>query len=144
MKPGYFVFCVCLSFVVLTYLAFEVMVFRLACRLARVSVPSPARTLGLTFAILFAAFLAEGLLAALVERAYTLGGFPLWEAGLVGFFLGLPVHMLLASAIHAKMTGNSIGEALGVWFVEKSMKLALVTVAAGMVGLAVLVQRVNG
>lgn len=144
MRPGVFLFLVCLAFVVLVYLAFEVLVFRLACRLARVPPPTAARTIGFTFAVLAVAYLAEAVLAAAVVWAYTRGGFPLWEAGLVGFFLGLPVHMLLASVIHTKMMGVSLGEALGVWFVEKSMKLGLVAVAAGLVGVAVLAQRVAG
>jgi hypothetical protein len=144
MKPEFFLVLVCTAFAVLVYLAFEVMVFRFACRLARVAEPSPARTIGLTFAILVAAFVAEGALAGVLMVAFTRGGFPLWEAELVGFFLGLPVHMVLASVLHAKVLGATIGEALSVWFVEKSMKLALAAVGAGGVGLILLVQRVGG
>ena len=143
MKPFVLVFLLCVAFLVVTYLLFEVLVFRLACRLARVPPPTAGRTVGLTFVVVAVAFVVEGILAAAVERAYSFGGFPLWEAGLVGFFLGLPVHMLLASAIHAKMLGVTMGEALGVWFVEKSMKLAMVALAAGLFGALVLLQRVN-
>ena len=144
MNPQFVTFLLCGAFVLVVYLAFEVLVFRLACRLARVDQPTAGRTLGMTFAVMLAVFVAEGLLAAAVERAYTVGGFPLWEAGLVGFFLGLPVHMALASVIHSKMMGVRLTDAVGVWFVEKSMKLGLMGMAAGMVGVVILVQRVGG
>ncbi len=144
MKPEFVFFLVCGAFVLVVYLAFEVLVFRLACRLARVDQPTAGRTIVLTFAILIADVVAGGVLGGLVERAHAAGGFPLWEAGLVGFFLGLPVHMALASVIHAKMMGVRLSDAVGVWFVEKSMKLGLMGVVAGMIGVVLLVQRVGG
>lgn len=143
MNPQFVFYLFCFGFATLVYLAFEVLVFRLACRIARVEQPSPGRTIGMTFAVVLVAFVAEGVLATIVKQAYTLGGFPLWEAGLVGFFLGLPVHMLLASFIHAKMMRVTLGEAVGVWFVEKSMKLGLTAVAAGLFGVVLLAQRMN-
>jgi hypothetical protein len=144
MKPEFVLYLFCFAFVAVVYLAFEVLVFRLACRLARVGQPTTGRTIAMTFAVVLAVFVAEGILATAVERAYTLGGFPLWEAGLVGFFLGLPVHMALASVIHAKMMRVTMGEAVGVWFVEKSMKLGLMAVVAGLFGVLLLVQRMTG
>lgn len=144
MKPQFFFFLICFAFAALVYLAFEVLVFRLACRIARATQPTPAKTIGMTFAVVLAVFVAESVLAAAVERAYALGGFPLWETVLVGFFLGLPVHMALASIIHAKMMRVTLGEALGVWFVEKSMKLGLMAVAAGVIGVIVFAQRWAG
>jgi hypothetical protein len=126
----------------MVYLSFEVLVFRFACRLARVPQPTPARTIGMTIAILISAIVAEGVLNGLIVQAYKQARFPLWEAGLVGFFLGLPVHMALASVLHAKIIGATISEALSVWFVEKSLKLGLAAVAFGGIGLVLLIQRV--
>jgi hypothetical protein len=144
MKPQFFLFLLCFVFFALVYLAFEVLVFRLACRIARANQPTAGRTIAMTFAVVLTVFIAEGVLAAVVKQAYTFGGFPLWEAGLVGFFLGLPVHMALASVIHAKMMSVTLGEAVGVWFVEKSMKLSFMVVGAGLVGVFIFAQRWNG
>jgi hypothetical protein len=115
----------CAAFFVTVYLIAEVLLLRLACRIARVNPRTVFRSVGLVLASLFVGAIAEGALGWGVERAYSAGGFPLWEAGLVGFFLGLPVHMLLISGLHSKMMRVTYAEGLSVWFVDKAMKLAI-------------------
>jgi hypothetical protein len=131
----------CVAFFVVVYLVAEVLLLRLACRIARVHPRTVFRSVGLVLASLFVGALAEGLLGWGVERAYTLGGFPIWEAGLVGFFLGLPVHMLLISALHAKMMRVTFTEGLSVWFVDKAMKLAIGGAGLGLLVALLAVQR---
>ena len=125
MNPQHVLFAACAAFFVAVYLTAEVLLLRLACRIARVNPRTVFKSVGLVLASLFVGAVAEGALGWGVERAYSAGGFPIWEAGLVGFFLGLPVHMLLISFLHAKMMRVTFGEAMSVWFVDKAMKLAI-------------------
>jgi hypothetical protein len=127
MNPQHLIAAGCIAFVVMIYLMAEVLLLRLACKIARVNPRTVFASIGLVLASLFVGALAEGALGWGVERAYSLGGFrdKLWEAGLVGFFVGLPLHMLLISFLHAKMMRVTFGEGLSVWFVDKAMKLAI-------------------
>jgi hypothetical protein len=127
MNPQALIAVACVAFVVVVYLVAEVLLLRLACKITRVNPRTVFRSIGLVLASLFVGALAEGALGWGVERAYSLGGFrdKIWEAGLVGFFVGLPLHMLLISFLHAKMMRVTFGEGLSVWFVDKAMKLAI-------------------
>ncbi|MCU0703953.1 MAG: hypothetical protein MUF18_08260 [Fimbriiglobus sp.] len=132
MNPDHLLILLCAAFFVFVYLTAEVLLLRLACRIARVNPRTVFRSVGLVLASLFVGALAEGMLGWGIERAYTLGGFPIWEAGLVGFFVGLPVHMVLIAFLHAKMMRVTFGEGMAVWFVDKAMKLAIGGVALGL------------
>ena len=134
-------FLACAAFVLATYFSFEVMVFRWSCRLAKVPQPGILRSIAIVISVLFAVSVAEGALGSIVTEAFDLGGYPLWEAGFVAFFLGLPVHMAVCSAIHARMLKRPLSEGLSVWLVEKSIKLGLISVGLGIVALLILASR---
>ena len=142
--PQLLLFLACGAFVFLAYFVFEVLLFRYSCRLAKVPRPGFLRSVAIVVVVLFAVSLAEGALGGLVREAYVFGGYPLWEAGFVAFFLGLPVHMAVCSALHAKMLGRPLSEGLSVWLVEKSIKLGLISIGAGIFALLILVNKANG
>ena len=141
MKPQVVLIVACGLFVVLAYFAFEVMLFRLSCALARLPRPSVPRSVGIVFAVAFAVSVAEGLLGVGVTRAYQAGGYPLWEAGLVGFLLGLPLHMLVCAYIHSRMTGIRLDDGIAVWKIEKSIKFGVLLVGGAVVGIVFLLSR---
>jgi hypothetical protein len=120
------------------YFLFEVSMFRFSCRVAKVRLPAPLRVLSVVFVSIVIGLVTASVLAGLIERVYTLGGFPIWEASLVGVFVELPVHMVLVSAMHARMTGIGFRDALSVWFVEKLIKLVMLTAFGGVLVLAAL------
>ena len=130
-------FLACAAFVLITYFLFEIMLFRFSCKLAKVPRPSLFRSASIVIVVIFAVTVAEGALGSMIREAYVLGGYPLWEAGFVAFFLGLPVHMAVCSALHAKMLGRPLSEGLSVWLVEKSIKLGLISVGAGIFALLI-------
>ena len=144
MKGPILLYLVCGAFVFLAYFVFEVLLFRYSCRLAKVPRPGVLRSVAIVVVVLFAVSLAEGALGGLVREAYVFGGYPLWEAGFVAFFLGLPVHMAVCSALHAKMLGRPLSEGLSVWLVEKSIKLGLISIGAGIFALLILANKANG
>jgi len=143
VNPGVklLLFLVCGGVALLFYFAFEVLIFRLSCRLTGAPRPTLGRSIGIVLVVLVAVSAVEGLISSGIVEAYIAGGYPLWEAGLVAFFVGLPIHMLVASAIHAKMMGMSFIEGFAVWFVEKAIKLGLIAFGAGTIALVLLLSR---
>jgi len=132
--PGQIVFVfVCLATILFVVLGFELFIFRLACLLCKVPQPGFIRSMGMVAVLLIVPAIVDAAVGTGLIEAYKAGGYPLWEAGLVQFFLALPIHMVICSAIHAKMMNLRIGEGLTVWFVEKLLKLVLVMLLAGVV-----------
>ena len=129
----------CLAFVIVGYFAFEVLLFRLSCSLAQLPRPTVPKSVGVVFGVLFAEILAQGALGGIVTEAYIAGGYPLWEAGLVAFFLALPVHMVVCAAIHARLVGIRFSDGIAVWKIEKSIKFAITVVGGSIVGLILLI-----
>jgi hypothetical protein len=134
----------CLGAMLFALLLFEIGMFRLACRLCHVPQPGYARTVGIVMLLLAAPTVADGILAAVLAEAYTAGGYPLWEAGIVEVFVALPVHMVLCSAIHARMMNIRVAEGLTVWFVEKVLKLSLLLAGGVLLAVLLLAKAANG
>ncbi len=122
----------------IAYFFFEVSMFRFSCRVAKVALPAPLRVLSVVFVSIVIGLVTASVLAGMIERIYTLGGFPIWEVSLVGVFVELPVHMLLVSAMHSRMTGIGYRDALAVWFVEKLIKLIMLAVMVAFILLGAL------
>ena len=62
MNPQHLIAAACIAFVVLVYLVAEVLLLRLACKIARVNPRTVFRSIGLVLASLFVGALAEGAL----------------------------------------------------------------------------------
>lgn len=139
MQPGQVlgVLC-CLGTVLLVAFGFEVAVFRVSCALCRVPQAGLARTVGIVSVMLVVPAVVDAIFGGMLYEVYRLVGFPLWEAGLVQFFLALPVHMAICAAIHAKMMDIRVGQGLAVWLVEKLLKLVLLVAAGGVIALLLL------
>lgn len=139
MKPAQVILVLaCLSFVVFAYFAFEVMLFRLSCGLARLPRPSVPRAVGIVCAVAVAVAAAEGVLGFAVTQAYIAGNYPLWEAGLVAFLVGLPVHMAVCAAVHSWLMDIRFTDGIAVWKIEKGIKAAVLAVGGAIAGLVFL------
>jgi hypothetical protein len=128
----------CLGLVLFAVLAFEVAVFRVSCALCKVPRPGFAKTAGLVLLLLGVPAVVDAVFGGVLVEVYRATNYPLWEAGLVQFFLALPVHMAICSSIHAKTVGIRVGQGLAVWLVEKLLKLALLLAVVGVIALLVL------
>ncbi len=122
----------CLSGFLMGWLLFEILLFRVSCALCGVPLPSMLRSVGIVLMLLVAPMFLDAILFAILTEAYAASKYPLWEAEIVLFFLALPVHLVLCSAVHARMMQVRVRECFGVWFVEKSIKFALVLPIAGL------------
>lgn len=139
MQPGQVIgLLCCLGTVLVLVFGFEVAVFRVACALCRVPQPALARTIGIVSVLLVVPAVVDAIFGGMLYELYRVVGFPLWEAGLVQFFLALPVHMAICSAIHAKMMDLRVAQGLGVWLVEKLLKLSLLVAVVGVIAILIL------
>jgi len=129
------VLLVCLGFVLLVVLAFEVLIFRAACSLCKIPQPGFLRTIGLVVLLLAVPAGVDAFFSGVLYEVYQTAKYPLWEAGVVQFFLALPVHMTICSAIHAKVVRIPMSQGLSVWLVEKLLKLAIITLIVGFIAL---------
>lgn len=134
----------CLGTLATVVVAFEVGVFRLACALCRVPMPPHGRTLGLVMTLLVVPAIVDAVFSGLLYEVYKAMRAPLWEAGVVQFFLALPAHMAICSLLHARFMSLPLADGLAVWLVEKLIKLGLVSIAVTVVGAIVLVGKLVG
>jgi hypothetical protein len=131
------VFC-CAGFFLFTILAVAVALFQIACVMSRVPKPGFLRAswvVGVTFLVWS---VAEGVVAGSVHAVYENLNYPLWEAGLVTFFLGLPVDLIISSGVHAGLLRMRFGKAVEVWFAHRMILLTIVMALAGVAAVAIL------
>lgn len=126
-----FLALLCVAMVLLGILAVAVLIFQIACSMARAPRPSFPRAASVLMTTFFIWSLAEGALAATVHAIYVRLQYPPWEAGLVTFFLGLPVDLVITSGIHAALLRLSFGKAVEVWFAHRLILLTLAMALAG-------------
>ena len=131
----------CLGVALVLFLVFEIAIFRLACGLSGVPRPATGHSFLVVGILLIAPGIIDGFGYAILHAIYRASRYPLWEADVVQFFLAVPFHMAICSFIHSKLMRVPVGDALGVWFVEKLLKLGVISLAAGLVGIALLVGR---
>lgn len=128
----------CVGVVLVAILGAAVLLFQLACAMARVPRPGLFRAawvIGVTFLVWS---VAEGVLAGTVHIVYENLNYPMWEAGLVTFFLGLPVDLVISSGVHAGLLRMRFGKAVEVWFAHRLIMLTIVMAVAGVAAVAVL------
>jgi len=113
----------------------EVMIFRVSCTIAGVPRPGVGRSIGVILLSMFTLSITSTLLGGAVWWVHQAANFPLWEAGLVAFFIGLPVSMLVNGIIHAKMTEMRLSDGMAVWFVEKLIVAILIGLTLGLLAL---------
>ena len=131
------VFC-CVCVMLAAFLVFEVGLFRFSCILCDVPRPGVMKSVGIVLLLLIVPAITDGFQTAVLIEVYRSTDYPLWEAGVVDFLLALPVHMVICSALHARTMRIRVREGLAVWFVEKIVKLAMLSAIAGVVALLVL------
>ena len=132
------VLLLCVGVILFLALSFEVAVFRISCALCKVPQPGFLRTCGIVFLLLTVPAVVDGIFGGILIEVYQATRYPLWEAGLVQFFLALPIHMAICSIIHARTVGIRMGQGLSVWLVEKLIKLSVLLALVGIVALMIL------
>ena len=111
-------------------------VFRQSCVLCGLPRPSVATAAGVLLLIRVGTTVSEAVLNAVVQQSCQAAGLPRWEAGIIVFFLLLPVDLLISAALHSALMNIKFGKGIEVWFVQMLMYLAI-GVVAGAVGLGI-------
>ena len=136
-------FLLCLMFFLGLLFLGEVVLFRVACALCQVRQPGFLKSVGIVLMLLVAPVVVDFFLGAALYEAYRAGDYPLWEAGVVEFMLALPIHMVICSVIHSWIMEIRVRECLSVWFVEKLIKLTILSTILGIVALMILATPAN-
>ena len=118
-------------------------VYRLACVLCGLQRPTVLNASGVMLVTFVSVVLAESIMGALVELACKSARLPAWEAGVIFFFLFLPVDLIISSGIHAGLMGIRFGKGIEVWFVQRLIYLSLVAAIAFVAALVVLIQNLG-
>jgi hypothetical protein len=111
-------------------------VFRQSCVLCGLPKPSVATAAGVILLIRIGTTISEAVLNEIVQRSCEAAGLPRWEAGIIVFFLLLPVDLLISAALHSALMNIKFGKGIEVWFVQMLMYLAVV-ILAGVAGIII-------
>ena len=113
-------------------------VYRLACVLCGLPRPSVLTASGVMMVTIVSVALAESIMGAVVELSCDAAGLPRWEAGVITFFLFLPIDLVISSGIHAGLMGIRFGKGIEVWFVQMLIYLSIAVAITFMSVLVVL------
>jgi hypothetical protein len=117
-----------------TILSTAVLIFRLACQWCNLERPSFLGASGIVILSWLTWFGAEAAMIGVLQEVYVWAGYPMWEARFVGFFLGLPFHMTVASVLHVAVMRVTAGKAIEVWFMQQMILLAIALCLLAVVG----------
>jgi hypothetical protein len=115
-----------------------VLIFRFACRWCELEQPGFLATCGIVILAWIVWAIFEGILIAILQTLYHNAGYPPWEARIVGFFVGLPCHLVVTTLLHVGLLRVSFGKAIEVWFIQHIILFSIILVIVGLVGVAVL------
>jgi hypothetical protein len=115
-------------------------IFRQSCSLSGLEKPSVLAASGHLFLITLAQFFADLVMVELVKWGCEAANVPRWEAGIIIFFLFLPIDLVISSAIHAGLMGIKFGKGIEVWFVQRLIWLSIVAAIAFVSAIVFLVQ----
>ncbi len=141
MNAMIFAALICLGFTLALFVAILVAMFRLSCGWCGLPRPGVLATLGVICVSFVVEVIAGGVVQGSVYAGYGMAGWPLWEAGVVIFFLQLPFDLAVSSVAHAGLMKITIGKAIEVWFVQRLLLLALIALIVGAAVVAVLARQ---
>ena len=115
-------------------------IFRQSCVLSGLEKPSVLAAAAHLFLITIAQTFADFVMVELVRWGCDAAKVPPWEAGIIMFFLFLPIDLVISSAIHAGLMGIKFGKGIEVWFVQRLIWLSIVAAIAFIAAIVFLVK----
>ncbi len=132
---------VCFGGLLLGILSFAVFVFRLACHWCRLERPTFFAAAGIVVVSWIVWAIVEAVMIAVLQEVYQAAGYPPWEARIVGFFVGLPSHLVVTTVLHMALMRVKLGKAIEVWFIQQLILFSIILSITGVVVVAVLAAR---
>ncbi|HSQ55635.1 MAG TPA: hypothetical protein VLM40_07810 [Gemmata sp.] len=111
-------------------------VFRHSCVLCGLPKPSVATAAGVLLLMRVSTTISEAILNVIVMESCRVAGLPRWEAGIIVFFLLLPVDLLISAGLHAGLMNIKFGKGIEVWFMQMLIYLGI-AIIAGVIGLII-------
>ncbi len=103
-------------------------IFRQACVLCGLPKPSVVTSAGVMLLIRVSTFVTEAVVEVIVAESSRVAGLPRWEAGIIVFFLILPIDLLISAGLHAGLMNIRFGKGIEVWFVQWLIILSIALV----------------
>ena len=115
-------------------------IFRQACVLSGLPKPTVLAAAGHLFLITIAQFFVDFIMVNAVEWGCDWAKVPRWEAGIIIFFLFLPIDLVISSGIHAGLMGIKFGKGIELWFVQRLIYLSILAAIAFVAAIVFLVR----
>ncbi|QEL17233.1 hypothetical protein [Limnoglobus roseus] len=112
-------------------LTFAVFIFQVACRWCRLERPGFFAASGIVVVSWIVWAIVEAIMISILQEVYRAAGYPPWEARIVGFFIGLPSHMLVTTVLHMGLMRVKLGKAIEVWFIQQMMLFSIILAITG-------------
>ena len=119
-------------------LFFAVLIFQVACKWCRLERPSFFAAAGIVVVSWVVWAIVEAIMISILQEIYQAAGYPPWEARIVGFFVGLPTHLIVTTVLHMGLMRVKSGKAIEVWFIQQLILFSIILSIVGMVVVAVL------
>lgn len=142
--PAVLALCCFLVLLVPVLLFLFTYIFRQACAWSGLPKPSVLTAAGVMLLIRISTTVCEALMDLMVSETCKAAGLPVWESGIIVFFLLLPIDLIISAGLHAGLMNIKFGKGIEVWFVQWLIILSIVASVAFVVGVAVLVVQMNG
>jgi hypothetical protein len=118
-------------------------IYRWSCVLCGLPKPSVLVAAGIMFVAWLSLVLAVGVLEAVVYEGCTAAGVPKWEAGIILFFLALPLDLTISAGIESGLMGVRFGKGVEMWYTQRLIQLSILAAVGFVVALVVLVRQLT-
>jgi hypothetical protein len=118
-------------------------IYRWSCALCGLPKPSVLVAAGIMFVAWLSLVLAVGVLEAVVYEACAAAAVPRWEAGIILFFLALPLDLAISAGIESGLMGVRFGKGVEMWYTQRLIQLSILAAVGFVVALVVLVRQLS-
>ncbi len=141
---GVILFCFVVLMLVPLALFLVTFIYRWSCSLCGLPRPTVLVAAGIMFVAWLSLGMAVGVLRALVSNGCAAAGLPRWEAGLITFFLALPIDLVISASIESGLMGARFGKGVEMWYTQRLIQLTLIAGIGLVIGLVILFQQLGG
>lgn len=138
------VFCCFFALMMMPVALFLVtFIYRWSCALCGLPKPSVLVAAGIMFVAWLSLVLAVGVLEAVVYEACGAAGVPKGEAGIILFFLALPLDLTISAGIESGLMGVRFGKGVEMWYTQRLIQLSILAAVVFVVALVALVRQLT-
>jgi hypothetical protein len=118
-------------------------IYRWSCVLCGLPRPTVLVAAGIMFVGWLSLAMAVGVLELIVREVCGAAGVPLWEAGIVLFFLALPLDLTVSAGIESGLMGVRFGKGVELWYTQRLIQLSILAAVGFVAGVIVLIYQLS-